>query len=128
MTFALIVIYEPLEFGFGAEVHQKAYFHLCGSKIVQDLSLKGALDCARRLELDDNLIVHQEVGAEIAYHLPTKVHRNRGLPNHLEPRFAQGNHHGMLVDRFEKTVPKLVVNLVESTYDFFGHLLMFHLS
>src|ERR1017187_5903712 len=115
-----------LNSGLGPKFIKRPIFHVSSAKIVHDLSLIGAPDCARCLDFDDNLIVHDDVGAELSNHLTPKVYSNWELPIHMQPRVRQGNQHCLFIHRFKKSMAKLVVHLIKDTDDFLCYFLMLH--
>jgi len=93
LALPLVVEDEPLELGFGTEVHQEPDFDPRGPKIVHQLCLMRALNCTCSLEFDNDRIANQKVRPEVAHRLSAKVDRNRGLLLHRQPLLPQRNCH-----------------------------------
>lgn len=71
------------------------------------------LQRVQRFQLNDNIFIHEKVRIEFAYYLPSESHFNRMLLADSKPRFEQCNCQTILENLFCKSMPKLIVNVIE---------------
>ncbi|HEV2388915.1 MAG TPA: hypothetical protein VGS20_16860 [Candidatus Acidoferrales bacterium] len=126
-SFSGVLENQALELRLGTEIQQEADFDLCCPKVVQQLRLMRRFQVARSLQFQENRSLDEHVRSELAERFPPKRHLHRHLTVRAETGLRQGDGHRPFVNRFEKAMPQLVVNLLENANDSLGQLPMLDL-
>src|SRR5258708_2921950 len=111
-----------MEGGFGAEVEEKTNLVFRGAKKVQELTGIFAIQSLRRLHLENDAIIDDEVGL-VSCDDSSLVHDvGRHLPAHGMSAQLQLECESLSVGLLQQSKPERVVHLIEASDDGLGQL------
>jgi len=120
--FSCIVEEEAAELRAQSEVQQQTNLDVGRAQIVQKLGLVCRFESSCSFQLEKNHAVNNKIGIILSDFSSTKPHRHGDLARSTEPYFLQGHGQRFCVGRFKKSVPELVVNIVENSDDLLSQI------
>jgi len=109
-----------------AEVDEQADVDSGGGEVVHELNLMRLDYCPNRLEFDDHFSLNDQIGDLLADDLAFVPNRHWLLERTGTASRSKLNRETSFVNRFQKSKPKLIINLVCRTNDFLGYLVVLH--
>src|SRR5262249_15977622 len=103
-----------------AEVEQQADRQAGGLEVIQALSDENLVMIPGGLDLDDQDILHDEIGREIADTNPVILHGDRSWLPHPKPGLPDRLRQGVLVDLLRKPGPEGIQDLERTADDRLG--------
>ncbi len=82
----------------------------------------GRIESAGTLQLQDHSTLDKEVGPKVSNLMIPKPYSDGSLAHYSQPARDQSNGQRFLIDRFQKPVSQLVVNVEEDPNDLLGKL------
>lgn len=92
------------------------------SKVVQKLGFVSRVEFSGGFHLDDDPVLHKEIGTEFSDKLLSEPHLNGNLGFNSDSGLLEDELEGFRVDRLEKTLPQLIVDLEEDASRLFGQI------
>src|SRR3954454_3914428 len=106
------------------EIQQHAHFTFGGAQVVEDLLFTMAVELLQCLQFHDHRVFYDHIGTEVPNTHAAKVHRYGNLPGNTQAGLHQRQTKSFFVQRFQKTITKLVVDVVEDPDDLLRQLTM----